>query len=55
MEKGINNLNPKKVPGEDGILAEDILKSPLTQLFNISVEDQKFPNNFKYAIVTPLF
>ena len=51
MEKEINNLNPKKAPGEDGIPAnilkesEDILKSPLTQLFNISIEDQKFPNN----------
>ena len=61
MEKEIINLNPKKAPGGDGIRAnivkeaEDILKSPLTQLFNISVEDQKFPNNLKYAIVTPLF
>ena len=61
MEKEINNLNPKTAPGEDGIPAnivkeaEDILKSPPTQLFNISVEDQKFPNNLKYAIVTPLF
>ena len=44
MEKEINNLNPKKVPGEDGILAEDILKSPLTQLFNISVEDLEICN-----------
>ena len=35
--------------------AEDILKSPLTQLFNISVEDQKSLNNLKYAIITPLF
>ena len=41
MEKEINNLNPKKAPGEDGIPAnivkeaEDILKSPQTQLFNI--------------------
>ena len=61
MEKEINNLNPKKAPGDDGIPAnivkeaEDILKSPLTQLFNISVQDQKFPNNLKYATVTPPF
>ena len=61
MEKVINNLNPKKAPAEDGIPAsivkeaEDILKFPLTQLCNISVEDQKFPNNLKYATVPPLF
>ena len=32
----------------------DILKSPLTQLFNVTVENQHFPNDLKYANVTPL-
>ena len=61
METEINSLNPKKAPGMDGIptniLMESIelVKSPLTQLFNTCVETQQFPNNLKYAIVTPLF
>ena len=56
----INNLNPKKAPGADGIptriLKEfvDILKSPLHKLYNCSVENHEFPNNLKYALVTPL-
>ena len=61
METEINDLNPKKAPGIDGIPANilkesvDIVKSPLTQLFNTYVENQQFPNKLKYAIVTPLF
>ena len=44
----------------DGILANilkesvELVKSPLTQLFNTCVETQQFPNNLKYAIVTSL-
>ena len=61
METEINSLNPKKAPGMDGIPANilkesvELVKSPLTQLFNTCVETQQFPNNLKYAIVTPLF
>ena len=35
--------------------ASDILKSPLTELYNISIENQRFPDNLKFANVTPLF
>ena len=61
IETEIKEINSKKAPGADGIPANilketvDILKSPLTQLYNISVENQQFPNNLKYANVTPLF
>ena len=61
MEMEINQLNPKKAPGVDGIPANilkgasDILKSPSTELYNISMENQQFPDNLKFANVTPLF
>ena len=61
MEMEINQLNPKKAPGVDGIpanilkRASDILKSPLTELYNISMENQQFPDNLKFSNVTPLF
>ena len=60
IENEINELNSKKAPGADGIPvnilkeAVDILRYPLKQLFNISVEYQHFPNNLKNANVTPL-
>ena len=61
METEINQLNPKKTPGVDGIPANvlkgasDILKSSLPELYNISMENQQFPDNMKFAHVTPLF
>ena len=60
IENEIKELNSRKAPGADGIPANilketvDILKSPLTQLFNVTVENQHFPNDLKYANVTPL-
>ena len=33
----------------------DILKSPLTKLHYISIDNRKFPRNLKFANVTPLF
>ena len=60
IENEIKELNSRKAPGADGILANilketvDILKSPLTQLFNVTVENQHFPNDLKYANVMPL-
>ena len=33
----------------------NILKSPLTKFYNISVENRQFPHNLKFANVTPLF
>ena len=61
IETEIKALNSKKAPGVDGIpvniLKEtiDILKYPLAQLFNVSIENQIFPNDLKYANVTPIF
>ena len=61
MENEINQLNPNKARGVGGIPTNilkgtsDILKSPLTKLYNISVEKQQFPRNLKFANVTPLF
>ena len=61
METEINELNPNKSSGmndiPDNILKEsvDIVKSPLTQLFNTYVENQQFPNKLRYVIVTPLY
>ena len=60
IENEIKELNSRKASGADGIPANilketvDILKSPLTQLFNVTVENQHFPNDLKYANVTPL-
>ena len=61
LEKEIIELNPKKAAGADFIppkVIKDsvrVLKSPLTQLFNNSVEECHFPSDLKYANVTPLF
>ena len=60
IENEIKELNSRKASGADGIPANilketfDILKSPLTQLFNVTVENQHFPNDLKYANVAPL-
>ena len=59
--KEIMDLNPKKAVGTDFIppnLIKDsvtVLKSPLTQLFNNSVEECHFPSDLKYANATPLY
>ena len=59
METEINLLNPNKAPGVDGIPANilkgtsDTLKSPLTKLYNIFVENRQFPQNLKFADLTP--
>ena len=61
IETEIKALNSNKAPGVDGIPvnilreAIDILKYPLAQLFNISIENQIFPNDLKFANVTPIF
>ena len=60
MENEINPLNPDKAPGVEDIPANilkgtsDILKSPLTKFYNISVENQQFPHHLKFANITPL-
>ena len=61
IESEIKLLNSKKAPGVDGIPtrilkeAVDILKYPLAQLFNVSIENHFFPNDLKFANVTPIF
>ena len=61
IETEVNELNKNKAPGVDGIppkiLKEsiDILKVPLTQHFNSAVENKHFPDDLKFANITPLF
>ena len=59
IEKEILELNPKRATGPDAIppkVVKDafrVVKSPLTQLFNTTVEENHFPTNLKYADVSP--
>ena len=61
MEKEILALNNKKAAGADNIpsrILKDaitVVVSPLTQLFNCSVNETHFPTKLKYANVIPLF
>ena len=57
----VNELSDKKAAGVDGIPAKilkesiDILKLPLTQYFNFTIENMNFPEDLKCANVIPLF
>ena len=61
IENEICKLNSKKSAGYDDIpprVIKDsvrVLKAPLTNLFNTSVEISHFPDDLKYANVSPLF
>ena len=61
IEKEILELNTKKATGFDAIppkVIKDafrVLKYPLTQLFNTTVQENHFPTNLKYANVSPLY
>ena len=61
IEKEILDLNPKKATGSDAIppkIVKDafrVLESPITQLFNTTIEENQFPNALKYANVSPLY
>ena len=61
IETEVNELNKNKAPGFDGIppkiLKEsiDILKFPLTQHFNSTIENMHFPDDLNFANITPLF
>ena len=61
IEDEIMELNSNKASGCDCIPPKalndsvSIVKDPLTQLFNTSVEDNLFPSDLKYANVSPLF
>ncbi len=61
VEKKLSELNPNKSPGPDSIhprfLKElaSVLKSPLTMLFNKSLQESKLPDIWKRAKVTAIF
>ena len=61
MEKEIVALKNKKAAGTDNIppkILKDAIRvivSPLTQLFNSSINETHFPTKLKYANVIPLF
>ena len=61
IENKIHELKSKKSAGYGDIsprIIEDcvaVIKSPLTYLFNNSVEISNFPDNLKYANISPLF
>ncbi len=56
----IGKLNGNKAPGLDGIgpkllkLSKDVIGSTLTFIFNLSLQQGKFPNDFKQAKVVPI-
>ena len=61
IEKEISGLDPKKAVGYDNIPSKilkesvSIVKEPLSQLFNISVDECIFPAKLKFANISPLF
>ena len=61
IENRIFELNYKKSVGYDNIpprVIKDcvrVITSPLTNLFNNSVEISQFPDDLKYANISPLF
>ena len=61
IENEILDLNPKKATGPDTIPpkiikdASRVLKSPLADLFNTTVEISQFPTALKYANVSPIY
>jgi hypothetical protein len=61
MENNITYLNVKKAAGADEIpprilkSSVNVIKEPLTRLFNSSIKESHFPSDLKYANITPLF
>ena len=59
--KEIKNLNIKKAAPQDDIpvkilkLNNDIFSQYLSQIFNESIEGANFPNELKYADITPVY
>ena len=57
IEKEMLELNPKKSAGYEAIPSKvikdafKVLKSPLTRLFNTSIEETLFPDNLKYVLL----
>ena len=61
IEKEIKNLDTKKAAPQDDIpvkmlkLNNDIFFQYLSQIFNESIEAANFPNELKYADITPVY
>ena len=61
IAKEIKNLNTKKAAPQDDIpvkilkLNNDIFSQYLSQIFNESIEAANFPNELKYAYITPVY
>ena len=61
MAKAINNLDPCKATGCDGIsaklliLAQSIITPHLTSIFNTCIDTGTFPDLCKLADVKPIF
>ena len=61
VEKRLKNLNISKSSGPDGlhprVLSElsDIIAPPLTNIFNASLEQKSIPDDWKMAIVSPIY
>ena len=61
IEKEIKNLDTKKTAPKNGIpvkilkLNNDLLSKYLSQIFNESIEVANFPNELKYAYITPVY
>ena len=60
MNKAIKKIKPKKSSGSDGLSQEQLvmgaeaLIAPLLTIFNKSIDDEKFPDAWKKAIVSPV-
>ena len=56
----LNKLNKKKSAGVDGLSQEQLIMGansisiPLTKIINTSIEEGKFPENWKEALITPV-
>ena len=61
VEKLMKNLNPYKASGPDDLPARvlkdycTILSAPLCLIFNASVQQGKLPNDWRKALISPLF
>ena len=61
VKKIIDNLDPNKAAGPDLIhnkliiKAKDYISEPLSILFTRSINESKFPKDWKRAHITPVF
>ena len=59
--EALSQLNPKKAPGIDGISIRllrdtiDVIAEPLANIFNLSLRTAIFPDDWKFAKISPIF